>query len=221
MGRYAVSFVLSMAAATAGAGMSSTAAAAEHAAMVLSVAGEVTPAVDAFDTLPTGARLELGDEATVEFVHTASCTVVRVQGGTLVLAEDAWRLFRGKVLATKEGDCPKEVRLARDAAMAGVILRGPPPRFSMTPVIVLSGPGAGGTWTVSVSRKGELVLERAIEGTVFVWPHEVPPLKARTTYTLTLSEGDDRRVRYQSDFRTVAARSDRRTPELPFLISID
>lgn len=162
--------------------------AAAQGALVTDVAGDVTPAVGLFDEIEVGTGLTLGPGARLTIEHYASCEVVTMIGGSVVVRAAGLDLRSAEVAGRADAPCPEAVALrAEETVTAGVALRGAgPPAVPLAPEIVVAGGGAGFD-SMRVERDGHLVAALPVRAGRVHWPEGRLFLTDGGTYDLVLA----------------------------------
>ncbi len=164
------------------------------AALALDVTGETTPMVEPFSELETKTPIELGADATIEFLHYATCQAITVQGGRLNFTNQRYLFKGGKILKSKRAECPKKVALSGASQIGGVVFRGEKPnaplKVNTRPSFVLVGANANGFSEIQISQDATLVLKDKLADRVFHYPKSAPTLEKGQSYKVTLTPAD-------------------------------
>lgn len=179
------------------AGVAVAGAAAEPVALVLEVAGEVTPPIEAFGEIEAGSAYELGAASRLEFLHYPTCQRVIVEGGRLNLSSENFRVNKGKVIDMSRAECPQRVQLASTdtgAGIGGVVLRSGAAsetlQVSQRPSFMLRGAFAGKYNRLQVMQGELVVLDAALAQKPLTWPETLAALQAGGAYTVRLAGPD-------------------------------
>lgn len=165
---------------------------AEPVALVLDVAGAVSPELAAFSEIEAGASFDLGAGSRLEFLHYPTCQQVIVEGGKLSLSAENFRVNKGKVIDATRADCPQRLVLASNesgSGIGGVVLRGADAgslKVSRRPAFLLLG-GGGRFDRAKVMQSGTVLFESPLGNTALNWPDSAPALQADADYVLVLS----------------------------------
>lgn len=176
--------------------LSATAAtrvAAEPVALVLDIAGEVTPSLEAFSEIQAGTSFDLGVNGRVDFLHYPTCQKVVVEGGKLSLSAENFRVSKGKVIDMSRAECPQRVQLVSNeagAGISGVVLRSAADgalKVSQRPSFLLLGSSAHQFRRLQLMQGGNSLLDAALDNKPLVWPEGLGPLQADGEYSVVLS----------------------------------
>lgn len=125
--------------------------AADAAALVMEVAGEIQPTLNPMDEIAPGTTITLTKESSVRFFHYRSCKVATVKGGELNIRALGYDVSKeGTLVGEEDRNCPIRVRLVASKAgehvTGGLVLRGDTEDqligLSSSPSFLLLGPGA-------------------------------------------------------------------------------
>ena len=158
-------------------------------ALVIDVAGDVSPAVDSFEDISAGTVLTLEDGAELIISHYKSCEELTLSGGVVTVGADALEMQGSEVLAREEVDCPATVAMATsDTASATVIVRNfeDLPKVPISPSIVLVGENAGRFSTFTLTRDDKVITSLNIVDRQVQWPEDGLYLSDRIKYLLQL-----------------------------------
>lgn len=161
-------------------------------ALVTDVTGDVSPEIYAFDEVPAGTVLNLGEGSELSLTFYPNCSDVTLRGGVVTIGEDTISTSDDtELLSQAEGDCPGAVKLAEtDIINAAVISRSRGkslrPRVNPRPVFGVSGDNAASYDRVLVRDGRRTLAEVSLTGRTGVWPADAPPLKDGRTYALAL-----------------------------------
>lgn len=163
------------------------------AALVLAVSGAVQPPFEAFDEVPAGALLRLGDDAEITLLHYAECTERRLRGGTVVVAALAMRVGRGAaVLAETPQPCPATAVLTKgDTAVGAVILRSgadPVAILAPQPTILLIGARRDAVVRLTLQADGSEPVALSLGRDGARLPAGAPPLDPARRYVLAATD---------------------------------
>jgi hypothetical protein len=159
------------------------------AALVTDVAGQVTPAVGAFDEVDAGTELRLGQGSTLVIEHYASCEAAKVTAGVIGIGADGLDLSRATVAERSGIDCPEAVTLHQGEMIgAGIVLRSAdrPTRVPLAPDIVIAGGGSGFD-SLRVEQDGRPVWTVPVRGGRVDWPEGRRFLTDQGSYLLVLT----------------------------------
>ena len=164
------------------------ASAQEPGALILDVTGETDPAVEAFEELPVGARVRLGDGVSMSLSHYGSCEDVTVEGGAVMIGKSNIGLARARILDRTKAACSQALDLAEgDVAAGGVVLRGMahPAAIPVRPVFIVTGDLAGYDRLV-IMQRATVVVSIPLRGRRADWPAGSASLEANRDYTVSL-----------------------------------
>ena len=84
------------------------------AGLLMSLSGSTSPPLAAMSELPSASPLQLAAGTELTFLHYAKCKLITVTGGTLTLTRTDFAAD-GKVVAEKDGPCPRVHQLGANA----------------------------------------------------------------------------------------------------------
>ena len=204
-----------------GAGAVQTAAqlSAPAVALVLEVAGPVTPALRPYREIASGTTVSLGDEGRLVFLYYASCRTLTVVGGSVTFTGGPAPILKGAATrADVRGQCPR--KFSATGSDAAVVMRGGPTASvgtSTTPDFILVGRHADDFAAIRIQAGGaEVVVARPLDGPRFRWPADVSPL-APGRYALDLVPRSPDIGPVTVNFEATATRP----PEVLTLITVD
>lgn len=175
-------------------------AAAEPAALVLEVSGEVEPALLAFSEIEAGTDITLAEDARLSIVHYGTCKILTLVGGSLRVDENRYLIGRSRVETERAQGCPRQVALEGEGSAAGVLMRGGDedalPAMPLRPSFVFAGAEASAVARVEILVAGEPVVSLGMEGRRAAWPEDAPDLEAGTVYAVAIDKTDGSRTAY-------------------------
>jgi hypothetical protein len=168
------------------------------AGLVLEVTGSTQPSLAPYDELPERATVTLGPDAHLVFVHYGTCRQVTISGGSLYIDKARYTLAGGKVEHEDKTNCPREQRIASNAAGAGdtgaaaLVMRdaATPLELSGHPTIVLTGARAGNVKSATLRRGDHEIGSMVVTGRKVVWPKDRPALPPGNDYVLLLGSAN-------------------------------
>ena len=172
-------------------------------ALLLEIDVSAEADVDAFTEVVAGARLSLGAQGRVEFLHYATCENVIVEGGELTFSSRRYSVRKGKIMSTMRAECPEEAALNADTQIAGIVLRSGggkrKTRLATEPSFVLVGAKRGEVSLARLLRGATTLAEVSVTGMKVTWPSIATPLEAGSDYTLELVLANQERLELPVD----------------------
>jgi hypothetical protein len=147
-------------------------------ALVLDVAGSVTPALRPYREIHSGTTVSLPDGGRLVFLYYASCRTLTVVGGSVTFTGGPAPILKGAATrADVRGQCPR--KFSATGSDAATVLRGGSSAglfTSTTPEFILVGRRAEEFATVRIKSGDRELLARPLAGPRFSWPTDVPAL---------------------------------------------
>src|SRR5438067_802982 len=84
------------------------------AGLVMSLSGSTSPPLAAMSEIPSASPLQLAAGTELTFLHYAKCKLITVAGGTLTVTRTEF-VADGKILAERDGPCPRVHQLGANA----------------------------------------------------------------------------------------------------------
>ena len=166
------------------------------AGVVMTLSGNASPPIAAMSEIPSGVPLKLDSAAELTFLHYQRCKLVTVAGGTLTVTRSEYNTD-GKILAEKDGPCPRVHQLAggAPATAGGLVMRGVggEPRWPLDRQILFAGPGSGELRAAAIYAEGRTdapLLRLDVSGHQARLPANAPPLPANQRYLMRLTLAD-------------------------------
>jgi hypothetical protein len=165
--------------------------------MVMTLSGSTTPSLATMAEISSGSPLQLAAGTELTFLHYAKCKLITVSGRSLTLTRTDFTID-GKVLAEKDGPCPRVHQLGGTApgtTSGGLVMRGSGsvPRWPLDREFVLAGTGSDKLKTAAIYAEGRLDLPLVgleLAGHQARFPANAPPLAANERYVLRLTMDD-------------------------------
>jgi hypothetical protein len=163
------------------------------AGVVMGLSGSASPPLAAMSEIPAGAPIKLAPDAELTLLHYQRCKLVTVVGGTLTVTRSEYNTD-GKILAEKDGPCPRVHQLAggAPATAGGLVMRGvgSEPRWPLDREMLFAGPGSGELRAATIYAEGRTdapLVRLDVSGHQARFPANSPPLMANQRYVMRLS----------------------------------
>ncbi len=164
--------------------------AAEPAALVLDISGQVDPEVGLFDEVADGTVLKLGKDAHLTLSHYGICEEVALVGGTVSIGREKLDLEGSQVESRTPVQCPDTIVMsAADLVNMSVTLRSAKQARVMapTPDFVLAGKWGKQFDRLDVHSKSGRMATMSVSDGQASWPEDVAPLTVGETYVVILN----------------------------------
>ena len=163
------------------------------AGVVMALSGNASPPIAVMSEIPSGAPVKLAPGAELTFLHYQRCKLVTVAGGILTVTRSEYNTD-GKIVAEKDGPCPRVHQLAggAPATAGGLVMRGVggEPRWPLDREILFAGPGSGELRAAAIYAEGRSdapLVRLDVSGHQARLPANAPPLPANQRYVMSLS----------------------------------
>jgi hypothetical protein len=171
-------------------------AAEEPAGVVMALSGSTSPPIAAMSEIPSGEPFKLAPGAELTFLHYARCKLVTIAGGSLTVTRSDYNTD-GKIVAEKDGPCPRVHQLSGSApaSAGGLVMRGAGTvaRWPLDREIVFAGAGSGKLKAAAIYAEGRPdapLVQLQVSGHQARVPANAPPLTANERYVLRLTMAD-------------------------------
>ena len=161
--------------------------------VVMALSGNASPPIAVMSEIPSGAPIKLASGAELTFLHYQRCKLVTVAGGTLIVTRSEYNTD-GKIVAEKDGPCPRVHQLAAGApaTAGGLVMRGigDEPRWPLDREILFAGPGSGELRAAAIYAEGRTdapLVQLDVSGHQARLPAGAPPLAANQRYVMRLA----------------------------------
>lgn len=163
-------------------------AAAEEAALVIDVVGDVSPAVEPFGEVEAGAQLKLARGAELILMHYATCEEVHIESGSVTVGIADLEIGGGaNVIARDPVECPEQVAFVDAPNSTGAVVLRNSGAAEIAPRPIFAAPGAT---RIEVSAGGALVAAMDVSGNRAVWPRSAPDLVPGEVYEIRMTGPD-------------------------------
>ena len=163
------------------------------AGVVMALSGNASPLIAAMSEIPSGAPIKLDAGSELTFLHYQRCKLVTVAGGTLTVTRSEYN-SDGRIVAEKDGPCPRVHQLASGApaTAGGLVMRGVggEPRWPLDREILFAGPGSGELRAAAIYAEGRTdapLLRLDVSGHQARLPANAPPLPGNQRYVMRLT----------------------------------